>query len=67
MLYLMIPLGMLVLTIALAPVLAVAVLPDRETRARHDEPVRLPWGLGGTADVPVPAVVESGRTRHRAA
>ena len=67
-LFLLIPLVLLVLTIALAPVLAVAVVPDRGTRADHGEPVRLPRypaAPAGRADAP--AAVEAGRHLHRAA
>jgi len=79
-LFLLIPLVLLVLTIALAPVLAVAVVPDRGTRAGHDDPVRLPRYSGAPggpaaapadapADAPVaaPVAVEAGRHLHRAA
>ena len=65
LLFLLIPLGLLVLTIALAPLLALAVVPDRQASGDRDAPVRLPWGMGGTADVPV--AVEVDRERYRAA
>ena len=49
-LFLLIPLALLVLTIALAPVLAVAVVPDGGARAGHDGPVRhLERAAGGPA------------------
>ena len=65
LLFLLIPLSLVVLTIVLAPVLALAVAPDREDGADIDETVRLPWGMGGTAGVPV--AVEVDRERCRAA
>jgi hypothetical protein len=64
-LFLLIPLGLLVLTIALAPVLAVAVVPDREARSGRHDPVRLPRSSGGTAGAP--GAVEAPRDLHRAA
>ena len=54
LLILMIPLALVALTIAVAPVLAMTVVHDREVRAGStaaDEPVWLPWGMGDTADV----------------
>ena len=56
LLILMIPLALVALTIAVAPVLAMTVVHDREVRVGStgaDEPVRLPWGMGDTADVRV--------------
>jgi hypothetical protein len=56
LLILMIPLALVALTIAVAPVLAMTVVHDREVRVGStaaDGPVRLPWGMGGTADVRV--------------
>jgi len=76
-LFLLIPLVLLVLTIALAPVLAVAVVPDRGAPAGrdHDRLPRYPAGptarstapAGPTARSAAPAVVDTGRHLHRAA
>jgi len=54
LLFLIIPLALVAVTIAIAPVLALTVLHDREVRAERAtpaDPVRLPWGMGGTAAV----------------
>jgi|GEM_PF-4018640 len=64
-LFLLIPLGLVVLTIVLAPLLALAVAPDREGGVDVDERLRLPWGTDPTAVVPV--VAEADRERHRVA
>ena len=81
-LFLLIPLVLLVSTIALAPVLAVAVVPDRGAPAGHDGPGRLPRYPGAPvarAEAPVaragapaaradaPVAVDPGRHLHRAA
>ena len=50
LLSLMVPLALVAFTIAIAPVLVMTVLSHIEQR---NGPVRLPFGIGGTAVVPV--------------
>jgi hypothetical protein len=55
LLFLMIPLGLIACTIAVGPILASTVVQEAE---RPSAPVRLPWGIGGTGDVPTAPAVD---------